>query len=242
LRYLLVCLLWLSFVPLAHSQQIEGAVYDYYSKSPLNAVSVYTSSKRGVISDSLGRYAITVQKGDSLWFSYLGKSTQKYPVDTITNVDAFNVALYVDVKFLPAVKVQSKNYREDSIQNRRDYAKVFNFRKPGLSLSKTPPANYVPGSVTVGLDLQELINMFRFKRNRQMAKLQERLLQQEQDQYINHRFSKRFVIQITKLQGEELQKFMDTYRPSYQTLQLMNDLELGNYIHICYTFFRSRKN
>ncbi|RXK80597.1 hypothetical protein [Filimonas effusa] len=57
---------------------------------------------------------------------------------------------------------QSSDYKQDSIQNRKDYAKIFNFRKPGLRLSTSPPSTYTPGSLTVGLDLEELINAFRF--------------------------------------------------------------------------------
>ncbi len=227
----LVCLAFTA----AKSQTISGTVSDYFSKKPLDAVTVQTSSGRYAISDSSGRYLIDVKKNDSVWFSYLNKQTMKYPVDTISHPQNFDVALYVDVRWLPEVKVRTKDYKLDSLENRQIYSKAFNFKKPGLRFSQQPTeSNYVPGSVTAGLDLDEIINSFRFKRNRQMLSLQQRLLQDEQDKYIDHRYSKYLVKKLTQLDGKELDDFMSIYRPSYEEVEAMNDLELGYYIEQCY--------
>ena len=222
--------------PVVYGQStIGGTVSDYFSKRPLDAVTVQTSSGTHAISDSLGRYSINVQKNDSVWFSYLNKQTMKYPVDTISHPQNFDIALYVDVRWLPEVKVQTRNYKLDSLENRQTYAKAFNFRKPGLRFSQQPSAsNYVPGSVTAGLDLDEIVNSFRFKRNRQMLAFQQRLIQDEQDKYIDHRYTKYLVKKLTSLDGKELDNFMAFYRPSYFEVQSMNDLELGYYIEQCY--------
>jgi hypothetical protein len=220
----------------AHGQaNISGTVSDYFSKKPLDAVTVQTSSGRYIISDSLGRYSIDVKKNDSIWFSYLNKQTMKYPVDTITHPQNFDIALYVDVRWLPEVRVQTKNYKLDSLENRETYSKAFNFRKPGLKFSSSQSASsYVPGSVTAGLDLDEIVNAFRFKRNRQMLSFQERLIQDEHDKYIDHRYSKYLVKKLTQLDGKELDDFMNFYRPFYDEVLAMNDLELGYYIEQCY--------
>lgn len=228
----------------AKAQTISGTVSDYFSKKPLDAVTVQTSSGHHVISDSSGRYSIEVKKIDSIWFSYLNKQTMKYPVDTITHPQNFDIALYVDVRWLPEVRVQTKDYRLDSIENRLAYAKIFNFHKPGLKINEISPSTYVPGSVTVGFDLDEIINAFRFKRTRQLFSFQQRLIQQEQDKYIDHRYSKYLVKRLTKLDGKELDDFMAFYRPSYDEVQAMNDLELGYYIEQChknYVFLKAHK-
>ncbi len=218
----------------AQQWEIQGTVFDYSNRRPVEAVTVLTTSGRATVTDSLGKYEIPVRKGDSLWFSYMGKNTLKYRADSIENTSNFEIALHIDVRLLPEVRVQARNYRMDSIQNRRDYASIFNYRKPHLQMSSNPPSAYVPGSLTVGLDLDALINMFRFKKMRSMENLQRRLLQQEQDKYIDHRFSKYFVKQLTHLDSTELKTFMAIYRPSYETLVLLNDLELGYYIEQCY--------
>ena len=218
----------------AQTFPVSGTVYDYFSRKPVEAVSVFASSGKFTITDSLGKYTLSVSNKDSIWFSYLAKNTMKYLVDTISNPSAFEIGLYIDAHWLPTVFVKSSNYFLDSMQNRLDYAKVFNFRKPGLAVSTSPPSTYVPGALTAGIDLDALINSFRFKHNRQMLSLQQRLIEQEHDKYINHRFTKFFVKSITKLTSLELDTFMMYARPSYELLQTMNDLEFGYYIEVQY--------
>ena len=118
-------------------------------------------------------------------------------MDTIQYPEDFEVGLHVDVKWLPEVKVRTHNYYMDSIENRNAYAKIFDYKKPGLALSKNT-SSYIPGSVTVGLDLDALINVFRFRKNRQMLSFQNRLKKEEQDKYIDHRYS----IRLTKTTNE----------------------------------------
>jgi len=207
---------------------ISGTVYDISGRNPIEAVLVRSTSGRGTITDSLGRYSFTVKNKDSIWFSLMGKNTLKYAIDTINDLSNFDISVHVRVFELPEVTVRNRDYRLDSIQNRRDYQKYFDFKKPGIKLSENP--GYNPGGVTVGLDLDELINMFRFRRNRNLMFLQNRLIEQEQDKYINYRFSKGYVHKITKLQSPELDTFMRKYRPDYNLLQNFNDLELGYYI------------
>ncbi|WP_204268403.1 hypothetical protein, partial [Escherichia coli] len=56
----------------------------------------------------------------------------KYAIDTISNMENFNVMIHVRAYDLPEVKVRNNYYRYDSMMNRKDYAKVFDFRKPNL--------------------------------------------------------------------------------------------------------------
>ena len=226
----------------AFSQTIKGRVTDYFSKKPLDAVTVQTSSGHFSISDSLGNYTIEVTKKDSLWFSYFTKQTMRYPVDTILHPENFDIALYVDARWLPEVKVATRNYKSDSILNRETYSNAFNYRKPGLRLSQSNPSSYSPGGLTVGFDLDEIINSFRFRRNREMLSFQQRLIQEEHDKYIDHRYTKYLAKKLTGLDGKQLEDFMNYYRPSYDEVLAMNDLELGYYIELCYKDYKLQKN
>lgn len=218
------------------AQEIQGTVYDITQKIPLPGVSVLTSSGLGTQTDSLGFYHISVSPADSIWFSYLGKATPKYPVKTVPNPAAFDISILLSAIELPGVTVRKPSYRMDSLQNRREYEKAFNYRKPGLRLSTLSP-NYPYGGV--GVDLDELVNVFRFRRNRNMKFLQGWLIREEQDKYIDFRFSRLFVKKLTFLEGEELNAFMKFYRPEYEYVTLMNDAELGLYILECYDDYRS---
>lgn len=206
---------------------IAGTVFDISGRRPVEAVMVQ-AGKIVTYTDSLGRYLINVNKRDSIAFSLFGKSTQKFPLDTVEDPMHFNVMIHVIGYDLPEVRVRNSNYRLDSIQNRIAYSKFFNYTPPSLKF--TPPLNPVPGSLTIGLDLDEIINAFRFKRNRNLQFLQNRLISQEREKYVDYRFTKIFVQRVTHLEGLSLTDFMEYCRPSYDVLALLNDLELGYYI------------
>ncbi len=212
----------------AQTITISGVVYDISGRRPIEAVIVNSNSNKAT-TDSLGRYIITVRSKDSIWFSLFGKNTQKYPTDTVTDPHNFNIMIHVAGYDLPEVRVRNNYYKSDSIQNRIDYAKYFNYQPPGLKLSNNQQL-FGNGGLTVGFDLDEIINMFRFHRNRNLQFLQNRLVSQEHDKYVDYRFTKRFVQKLTHLEGDALLKFMSYCRPSYEVLGLLNDLELGLYI------------
>lgn len=64
---------------------------------------------------------------DSIYFSYLGRSTAKFPVKDIPSGFPFDMSLEVAVDSLPSVFVRSSNYRKDSLENRREYKKIFDY-------------------------------------------------------------------------------------------------------------------
>ena len=230
IRSIVVTILMLCFLVNASAQTISvsGVVYDISGRRPIESV-VVNSSYGKAITDSIGRYTINAKPKDSLWFSLFGKNSQKFPIDTVTDPRNFNVMIHVAGYDLPEVKVRNSYYRLDSIQNRLDYAKYFNYQAPTLKLSNNQQL-FGPAGLTVGLDLDEIINMFRFHRNRNLQYLQNRLVSQEHDKYIDYRFTKRFAQKLTHLEGDNLVKFMTYARPSYELLGVLNELELGLYI------------
>jgi hypothetical protein len=208
---------------------IHGTVYNMYRTKPLDGVSVLSTSGRGTATDSLGNYTITVNTEDSIYFSYLGQSTVRYPVRTINYYGGFDIALHVDPVEMKAVKVMPRSYRNDSIQNRKDYAKVFDFKKPGFKLNGPSP-----NGAGVGIDLDELINVFRFARTKRIQAFQRRLVEEEQDKYIDHRFNRSVVLKVTHLQGDQLDSFMVRYRPSYEFCQRATDYDLMDYMKLAF--------
>lgn len=203
--------------------KISGRVFDISGKVPLEAVSVLSSSGNGTVSDSDGRYTIVLNEQDSISFSYLTKPTNKYLVRTIPNKENFEIALHVYPTTLKEIRFTPKNYRMDSIQNRQEYAKAFNFRKPGIETSINPGGG-------VGMDINSLISMFQFRKNRRMLAFQERLLREEADAFIDHRFNRALVIRLTGLRGDELNTFMERYRPNIEFTQNTSDYDFQAYI------------
>lgn len=213
--------------------KIKGTVYDSSRLYPLESVTVLSTGGKGTFTDSNGNYEIDVSERDSIWFSYLGKPTMKFPVLKMNDPLHFDISLRINVTVLKGVTVTPRNYRLDSIQNRIDYAKVFDFEKPKLR----PTMGGGAGGVGVGFDLDEIIRMFQFRRNKNMLRFQERLLEQERDKFIDHRFNKQLVRRLTNLTGEQLDSFMVLYRPNYQFTLLTSDYEFQSYIKTCYEQF-----
>ncbi len=209
-------LLFVSLVSLTTEGQltISGTVYDSTKIVPINNVIVKSSCGEIAFTDSTGRYKIAVEKNDSLVFIYRNKKTQKFAVDQIKTFDDFDVSLQIKVaeKFrtLKEVRVYGKSYAEDSIENRNSYSKIFDYEKPGISTGISPYSG------AAGLDLDEFINIFRFRRNKQMSYMQQRLLNEEQERYVDYRFNKTLIKRITGISGENLDKFVLLYRPSYE--------------------------
>ncbi len=210
--FLLVLLHGLPVSKLAAQIIISGTVYDSTKLYGVPGVNVASTSGLPVITDSLGAYHINVSENDSLSFFFHGKSTVKFPVKTIANYNAFDISLRVRVnakyKLLQGVTVFADNYHSDSAENRMEYAKVFNFEKPGIS------STYTPGG-PAGFDLDALIGMFSFRKKKENIAFQKRLFEDEQDRYVNYRFSSKTINRLTGLSGDTLTKYKKMYRPSY---------------------------
>ena len=217
---------------------LTGRVYD--STRMVTVPSVKISTKKGIITytDSIGRYGLNVDKTDSISFTYLGKSTIFFPVKEINYPAGFDIALQVTVqdkyKTLKEIVVIKKTYREDSLENRERYRKVFEFERGGLQLSETSTMGGTPG-----LDLTSLINSFRFKRNKSLRSLQNRLIEEEQQKFVDSRFTKQLVKQITGLNGTNLEKFMIAYRPPYEVVAYSEEYQFYQYILDASRYFKT---
>lgn len=212
--------------------KLKGTVYDSSRVYPLPGVSVLSTSGAGTATNSEGQYEIEVRMTDSIWFSYLNKPTVKYPIARINNYTQFDLSLQINVPVLREVKVMPRNYKLDSIRNRIEYEKVFNFEKPNLgSLTSMGPLG-------AGININELIRSFQFRKNRQMQKFQDRLIQQEQDKFVEHRFSKALVRRLTQLDGTALDSFMTMYRPPYEFALMASDYDFQLYIKDAFADFK----
>lgn len=233
---LLILVFFCTMAQTASAQyKLQGTVYDSSRTFPVEAVSVLSTSGRGTITNAAGTYQLDVSDKDSVWFSYLGKPTMKFPVAKIRDLTQFDLSLRVPVTTLKEIRLRPRDYRQDSIQNRIDYAKAFDFRRPNLGTM----TSIGPGGA--GIDINELIRVFQFRKNRSMMSFQRRLLQQEQDKFIDHKFNKGLVRRLTELSGEELEVFMSKYRPPYEFVLYASDYDFQSYIKESFREFRLPK-
>jgi hypothetical protein len=202
---------------------IKGTVYDKQARHGIPNVSVISTSGIGTITDTLGRYNIKVPNDDSIYFSYLGKISAKFPVKRLPPDQPLDISLPVSMDLLPSVTVRQPSYRMDSLANRNEYRKVFDY---------DPEFGSAPGSgFGLGISFEALFNPRKFRR---MEALKTRLEREEKDKYVDHRFTKALVKRITGLAAPALDSFMIEYRPSYDILKTFEtDYDYYSYIKSC---------
>lgn len=209
---------------------LSGTVYDSSKINLVEGVRVVSTGGMFAVTDSMGRFSLNVSEKDSVTFIFRNKPTQKFLVRDIPDPGHFNISLHITVKgkysTLKEVVVRTHSYRQDSLENRQDYADIFGYKKPGLSSSILPGGG-------VGADVDELINMFRFKRNKRLKAFRNRLETQEQEKYVDYRFNRNFVRRLTQLQGTQLDTFLLKYRPTYEFAVMADEQVFNQYILDC---------
>jgi methionine-R-sulfoxide reductase len=214
---------------------VRGTVFDSTKINLVQDVKVISKSGRTSFTDSLGRYSILISEQDSLCFVYNNKPTLFFAANQITDPEHFDIRLLVKIKskyqVMEEVVVYSDTYKLDSAENRSTYARIFNYNKPSLVTTTS-----VDG--ISGVDLNELINMFRFRRNKSLLAFQNRLLREEDEKYVDYRFNKQLVRRITGLKQPYLDSFMVRYRPTAIFVRTTDEIGLIDYILQTSTHFK----
>ena len=99
-------------------------------------------------------------------------------------------------------------YRLDSLANRQQYDRIFNFERNDIGM----PAS----GAGVGITSEAIFNA---KKSRQAEALQQRLKEDEEYNYVSHRFTKALVSKLGQLESPALDTFMRYYRPDYSLLK-----------------------
>jgi hypothetical protein len=110
------------------------------------------------------------------------------------------------------------------------FAKEFNASAPKLKdiivVSAAPGPLPVAGITIVP---SQFIRALTYKHSREY-KFKKVLIRDEQNRYIDSRFSENLVGTITNLKGDSLLNFMDKYRPGMEQIKKMSDYDIRVYI------------
>ena len=226
-------------MPSMSQKTVSGTVFDSTKLYVVPKVQVFNTSGFKTNTDSLGRYFMAVNPDDSLYFYYNNKFTQKFPVRDIKKPDEFDISLLVKVdekyKLLSGITVYADNYKKDSLENRLAYSKIFDNK--GATLK----SNYEQGG-PAGIDLESLSGLFQFRKNRMQLAFKQRLIDEEQDRYIDYRFSSKTITRITGLKGDYLIEYKKLYRPSYYFVSVSSLTQFYAYILNTSYKFKKEKN
>lgn len=178
---------------------------------------------------------------DTLRVTCVGYVSYTY---TVYNIHTDTIYIEPALIQLEDVRIRTRNYKADSISLRKEYAKWFDYHKSALrDLLKNdlPYTTTDHGSAYTdtnfgGLNLLTVVSIFGRNKTKE-ARLQKQLQDDEQANYVDHRFSKSKVEVVTHMQGDSLLDFMDTYRPAITRLTQMTDYDVLIYIKTSYTEF-----
>jgi hypothetical protein len=238
MRYLLL-LLVISAGLNANSQTISGIVTDGKTGQRISGAWI-TLAKASTISGLQGEFAIkTNSTADTIHVRMQGYKLYVLPINPSINKNIL-IALDEAIIELNVVHVTGKRDRvKDSLNNRKMFAKDFNVSAPKLKdilvVSHTPGPLPLFGVTIVP---SQLIKALTYKHSREY-KFKKILIRDEQNRYIDSRFSEALVAQLTGLEDESLLSFMDKYRPAIEVIKRMTDYDIRVYIKASIIKFRS---
>jgi hypothetical protein len=213
-------------------QSLSGKVQNKASLDVLTSVNIYNKTQRKhKLSDEKGLYKIAAQPGDTVIFSCVG-----YHMDTISVTAAmlgteFPVLLDLRSVSLQAVTVGSlSNYELDSLERRQIYDWIY-AQEPQPVIERQRQGD------GVGVELNVIPHGS--SEVRQRLQLKKRILREEEQHYVDFRFSPDYISRLTHLQGDSLEQFAAHYRPTYDFCRKATNLDILVYINDSFKKFKN---
>lgn len=214
---ILSCLLLIFTVHHASAQvtAISGIVIEKGGGKRIAEVNVTNlRSNKKTVSNTFGVFFIEAFIGDSLSLTKTGYG----PIKTVVYTSE-DILIEMQAGLTLETVVVSRKSREAEMRDMLDdYSKkgVYNNGKNSVGTYLNSPAT-------------ALYNLFGrdAKNAKRFAKVMDRELEQVQ---VDKIFNKTSVAALTGLSDDELQSFMDLYRPSYTTVQHWGDYDFMNYV------------
>ncbi|MFC6102026.1 hypothetical protein [Olivibacter domesticus] len=123
---------------------------------------------------------------------------------------------------LNEVNIYSRpTYKTDSLSLRKDFSPVFNYRRPTFTsiFSNTSSARSANSTSSIlTLDVLRVVSLFGKKKDK-TYKLQQLLIEEEKERYIDHIFSKSEIKKLTHLTDDSLTLFIEQYRAGIYPLE-----------------------
>lgn len=194
---------------------LKGVLFQKQSAQRIaNALVVNLKNKTTVASNDLGVFTIKATVGDTL--KVFKNDFTEY---IFTVVDGKDVVLQlspvIQLNEVRIVGQTKKQELDETLRKYRGQGSFYNGKPPALSMITNP----ITG-------LYELFG----KTPRQAKHFQEFAKNEIQQTDVDRRFNKNLIQQVTDLKEEQIQPFMDSYRPSFDQLSVWNDYDLIDYV------------
>jgi hypothetical protein len=217
-------------------QNLAGKVLKKGSPEVIQGVNIRNgSTDRYSRSDMGGNYRILAVPGDSLFFSSAGYKADTIIVSPVMLTNDYDIYLLANIVALPSVEIDAlSKYEADSLRRTEEYASILDRKHPVKLMNEkrkadAPGFNFSP------------IGYFS-KHEKEKRRLIKELKDEDENEYIDARFPRSRVGQITKLSGDSLQHFMLRYRPSYTFCRNATNQDILLYINDKVILFRKGEN
>jgi hypothetical protein len=242
------CLFLLCWCCQLPAQTLHGKLVDLLSHAPIANAGIAGAGAK-TFTNAAGRFTLYhLKAGDTVKITHSNYQPYYYTVSDKSFTDtAILYLISYSLVLRPVIINGKRDFRKDSLRNRREFASAFNYKAPTIKdafITRSPyayqPYNYMdaPNSTTslVSVNLLSVVSLLG-KHKAPMSRLQQTLVREEQVTAVDQSFSRSRVSAITGLKGDSLQLFMNKYRPSLSQVHQMNDYELILYIKNSYAGF-----
>src|SRR5882757_2903896 len=215
-------------------QFLTGKVRKKETLEILSSVSVYNQTlRKHSLSDEEGKYRIMAQSGDIVIFSCVGYHADTIAVSAKILGAEFPILLDLRPVSLQAVTVGSlTNYQLDSLERRQVYSWIYE-QQPQPVVERQRQGD------GVGIELNVIPHGS--SEVRQRLHLKKLILREEQQYYVNFRFSADYISHHTHLEGDSLKQFMVRYRPTYDFCRKAANIDILVYINNNFKKFKNRE-
>ncbi|MFI5159548.1 MAG: hypothetical protein ACHQF4_11825 [Sphingobacteriales bacterium] len=237
LKYSLIALY--VFTALGSSaQKITGTITDKTTGEPVRGAMVSLGNSN-FFTNTLGAFELDVSSyKDTLKIVHFAYVSYIEPISPVLVV--LHIQLEPAVIKLKEVRIHSareRSFKEDSINNRLEYASQFNYKGLTVMDAFSGNPNKQPDEL-ISVNPLLLIAALT-KKGTPEYKFNKILLRDEQAAYVDRKFNRGIVSQITGMKGDTLSGFLTRYRPTYQFVKKASDYEMINYIKDSYKQFKT---
>ena len=236
MRHITLLILFVLLCCQGFAQQfLTGKIRKKDGQEPLISVNVYNLTlHKHKLSDETGSYRILARPGDIVVFSMVGYHTDSIPVTANILAADYSVSMDLRMVDLQAVTVGNlSNYQLDSLARRQDYGWIYD-DKPQPVVERQRQGD------GVGVELNVIPNG-NPNDDRQIKQWKKRISHEEEQHYVDFRFSREYVSRLTHLQGDSLQLFMERYRPTYDYCRKAATVDILVFISDSYKKFEGIK-
>ena len=229
----IVFILFLSCTGFAQ-QYLAGRIFKKASPDIVPGVNIKNNSNRKYnTSDAGGNYRIAAGAGDTLIFSSAGYRPDTVIAGSSMLVNEYDIYLVPNVVALAPVEIDAlSKYEADSVRRTEEYEYILN-KKHLAKLVKTKKISHDPP----GFSFSPIV--FFSRHEKQKRRLKKRIKEEDENEYIDARFPRSKVAQVTRLTGDSLQQFIIRYRPAYTFCRNASNQDILLYINDKLILFRA---